>query len=295
MQYDPSVDVLWVCSDDGAVAADPWGHFLKGGPFEHAAVYSWASFLAQQDSSKVTLEVQAGTERNPLPGTVRQQQQPLLQSPQPDSSGESIQHAQAESTAVAYVSSMAPHSSDRHSRAMPAAHEQAFDACTHPAALASNQGTGSTGIRRGDVDPKIGQVNDHVEAAVACSQSPVPTTHPGSFTTMRSKPMLADWFTLSRADVLLAANSTFSFTAAMLGPSTPHSKSSGSVVNHQQGASDINLEGGLQGRVGSCVGQRARVHIRPVPWLRGFAEFDPWHDLPNLLPKNHSRHTTYEQ
>jgi hypothetical protein len=71
--------------------------------------------------------------------------------------------------------------------------------------------------------------------------------------------LIADWFLMTRADVLLASNSTLSFTAAMANP------------------------------IGGA------VFLRPDPRQGGFVGFDPWNALPLLparqqLPANHSIH-----
>ncbi|KAG2436412.1 hypothetical protein HXX76_006716 [Chlamydomonas incerta] len=87
--------------------------------------------------------------------------------------------------------------------------------------------------------------------------------------------MIADWFVMQRADVLLTSNSTFSFTAAML--SEPRgASSSGSSSN---GATS----GGGRGQA---------LLLRPDPTLAAFRPFGPWDELP-LLPSapvsgNHS-------
>ena len=69
------------------------------------------------------------------------------------------------------------------------------------------------------------------------------------------EPLLADWFTMQEADVLAISNSTFSFTAAMLG-------------------------------------KRGAVCYRPQPATRGLAVFDAWNATPLLptgpTPDNHS-------
>lgn len=72
--------------------------------------------------------------------------------------------------------------------------------------------------------------------------------------------MIADWYVMSRADALLASNSTLSFTAA--------------IANATPGA--------------AC--------LRPDPRAGGFVAFDPWAALPLLpargaLPRNHSIHS----
>ena len=71
--------------------------------------------------------------------------------------------------------------------------------------------------------------------------------------------VIADWFAMTRADVLLCSNSTLSFTAAM--------------ANDMPGA----------------------AFLRPDPRARGYVPFDPWDALPLLparaaLPRNHAVH-----
>jgi hypothetical protein len=73
--------------------------------------------------------------------------------------------------------------------------------------------------------------------------------------------VVADWFTMAAADVLLSSNSTLSFTAAM-------------VARH------------------GAPGARA---LRPDPRVGAYVDFDPWASLPLLparegLPLNHSLH-----
>jgi hypothetical protein len=72
-------------------------------------------------------------------------------------------------------------------------------------------------------------------------------------------PLLADWFVMQRAAVLLLSNSTFSFTAAL--------------------ASDTP----------------GATFLRPDPALRAFRRADPWDELPLLpsaaVPANHGVHS----
>jgi len=90
--------------------------------------------------------------------------------------------------------------------------------------------------------------------------------------------MLLDWRLMQRADALLASNSTFSFTAALL----RSSPSGGSSFDDDDG------DGGA-----APTGGRPRpVFLRPCPQAGGFVAFEPWNSLPLLpsrpnLPANH--------
>ncbi|KAG2454598.1 hypothetical protein HYH02_000439 [Chlamydomonas schloesseri] len=92
---------------------------------------------------------------------------------------------------------------------------------------------------------------------------------------VREHAVIADWFVMQRADVLLISNSTFSFTAAML--SQPRGSSHGPCA---AGATATTSSG------------HSQALLRPDPTLAAFRPFDPWGELP-LLPSapvssNHS-------
>ncbi|KXZ52341.1 hypothetical protein GPECTOR_10g973 [Gonium pectorale] len=100
--------------------------------------------------------------------------------------------------------------------------------------------------------------------------------------------LLADWFVMRRADVLLASNSTLSFTAAML-----NEPAAGREEGLVQGvdAAAWGAEGAEERRGAEERGE-GPVLLRPDPALRGLRRFDPWAELP-LLPSapvaaNHS-------
>jgi hypothetical protein len=124
--------------------------------------------------------------------------------------------------------------------------------------------------------------------------------------------LLADWFVMSQADVLLASNSTLSFTAAMVNAAqrlsadgnkqtvasstaaaavVPAAASSASSPTTTAGAVETDSASSVAAAAARCP-----MFLRPDPRQCCYVPFDPWDALPLLparatLPGNHRVHS----
>jgi hypothetical protein len=119
--------------------------------------------------------------------------------------------------------------------------------------------------------------------------------------------LLADWFVMSQADVLLASNSTLSFTAAMVNAAQRlsadgHKQSSASTAAAAPAAGSASSPTTTAGAVATdsassaAAAVRVPMFLRPDPRQCCYVPFDPWDALPLLparatLPGNHRLHS----
>jgi hypothetical protein len=101
--------------------------------------------------------------------------------------------------------------------------------------------------------------------------------------------LLADWFVMSQADVLLASNSTLSFTAAMVNAAQ---RQTAADPKNQTAVTAAASRVYPVAAAAAAAAARVPVFLRPAPWACCYVAFDPWDALPLLparaaLPGNH--------